>query len=100
MMEKTVQPGAMARSRPPSNRFLPQPESPLSRLRNAWGPQEVFAEGQWQTIRVGLESQGWSASQIERLHDQLRQGWPLSVAKQNVASLTRNCPVRSRIGEP
>jgi hypothetical protein len=99
MMEKTDQLGVMARSRPPSNRFLPQPESSLGRPRNPWGPQEVFAEGQWQSIRVGLERQGWSASQIERLHDQLRQGWPLLVAKQNVASLTRHCPVRSRPAE-
>ncbi|MEB3257646.1 MAG: hypothetical protein VKN83_04920 [Cyanobacteriota bacterium] len=89
----------MARSRPPSNRFLPQPESPLPKLRNPWGPQEVFAEGQWQSIRVSLERQGWSSSQIERVHDQLRQGWPLLVAKQNVASFTRHCPVRSRLSE-
>ena len=99
MMEKTVQPEAKARSRPPSNRFLTQPESPLPRLRNPWGPKEMFAEGQWQSIRVGLEREGWYASQIERVHDQLRQGWPLLVAKQNVASLTRHCPVRSRLGE-
>lgn len=89
----------MARSRPPSNRFLPQPESSPPRLRNPWGPQEMFPEGQWQSIRVGLEREGWYASQIERVHDQLRQGWPLLVAKQNVASLTRHCPVRSRLGE-
>jgi hypothetical protein len=56
----------------------------------------MFAEGQWQSIRVALERQGWSASQIERLHDQLRQGWPLAMAKQNVAALTRRCPLRSR----
>jgi hypothetical protein len=56
----------------------------------------VFAEGQWQSIRVALERQGWSASQIERVHDQLRQGWPLAVDKENVATLTRQCPVRSR----
>ena len=99
MMVKTDQLGVMARSRPPSNRFLPQPESPLPKLRNPWGPQEVFAEGQWQSIRVSLERQGWSSSQIERVHDQLRQGWPLLVAKQNVASLTRHCPVRSRLWE-
>ena len=99
MMEKTVQPEAMARSRPPSDRFLTQPQSPLPRLRNPWGPKEMFAEGQWQSIRVGLEREGWYASQIERVHDQLRLGWPLLVAKQNVASLTRQCPVRSRLGE-
>jgi hypothetical protein len=86
----------MARSRPSSNRFLPPPDPVLPKLRNPWGPQEVFAEGQWQSIRVALERQGWSASQIERVHHQLRQGWPLAVAKVNVAALTRQCPVRSR----
>ncbi|MEB3242058.1 MAG: hypothetical protein VKO44_00310 [Cyanobacteriota bacterium] len=85
----------MARSRPLSNRFLRAEERLPSARRLAWGPREMFAEGQWQTIRVTLERQGWSASQIERLHDQLRQGWPLLVAKQNVAALTRQCPVRS-----
>ncbi len=87
----------MARPLPSSNRFLPQPA--LSGSRTAWGPREVFAEGQWQSIRVGLERQGWSASQIERVHDQLRQGWPLLVAKQNVAAFTRQCPLRSHQGE-
>jgi hypothetical protein len=59
----------------------------------------MFPEGQWQAIRVSLEREGWSATQIERLHDQLRQGWPLLVAKHNVAALTRQCPVRSRMGD-
>lgn len=59
----------------------------------------MFAEGQWQSIRVSLERQGWSASQIDRLHDQLRQGWPLVVARHNVAVMTRHCPVRARIAE-
>jgi hypothetical protein len=93
----------MTRSRFLSNRFLPPPEGePSSRSRqprDPWGPAEMFAEGQWQAIRVGLERQGWSASQIERVHDHLRQGWPLSMAKQNVAALTRHCPLRSRDGE-
>ena len=92
---------AMARSRKPSNRFLPPPEeaqrSGTSRV--PWGSKELFAEGQWQAIRLALEGQGWSSSQIERLHDHLRQGWPLSMAKQNVATLTRQCPLRSRISD-
>jgi hypothetical protein len=46
-----------------------------------------------------LERQGWSASQIERVHDHLRQGWPLAMAKQNVATLSRQCPLRSRYGD-
>jgi hypothetical protein len=113
MMEKTQQPWGftMARSRPPSNRFLPTPEEQPPRTakpsRNSsgkasgipWGPQDIFAEGQWQSIRAALERQGWSASQIEQVHDQLRQGWPLSVAKQNVAALTRHCPLGSRSPE-
>jgi hypothetical protein len=56
----------------------------------------LFAEGQWQAIRVQLESQGWNGMQIELLHDQLRLGWPLSAAKQNVAAMTRRCPLRGR----
>jgi hypothetical protein len=101
----------MARSRSSTNRFLPTPEELHSRSANAsrnssgkasgipWGPQDIFAEGQWQSIRASLERQGWSSSQVERVHDQLRQGWPLTVAKQNVAAITRQCPVRSRIWE-
>ncbi len=90
----------MTRSRFLSNRFLPAPEgdspSRLRQTRDPWGPGEMFAEGQWQAIRLGLERQGWSASQIERVHDHLRQGWPLAMAKENVAALTRQCPLRSR----
>lgn len=91
----------MARPRQRSNRFLPPPEGNPSAARPAstrgpWGAAELFAEGQWQAIRVALEQEGWSASQIERVHDHLRQGWPLSMAKRNVATLTRQCPLRSR----
>jgi hypothetical protein len=56
----------------------------------------VFAEGQWPSIRAALERQGWSTSQIERLHEHLRQGWPLAMAKHNVATLTGQCPLHSR----
>ena len=94
----------MARSRQPSNRFLPPPDASASGPRSAsgrspWGATELFAEGQWQAIRVELEQEGWSASQIERVHDHLRQGWPLSMAKRNVAAFTRQCPLRSRASE-
>ena len=40
-----------------------------------------------------LEREGWSLSQIEMLNDQLRQGWPLAHAKQNVVSLSGRCPL-------
>ena len=105
----------MTRSRFRSNRFLPSgEEGPPSGSRPPgdggppsgprppgapWGPAELFAEGQWQSIRLGLERQGWSASQIERVHDHLRRGWPLAMAKQNVAALSRHCPLRSRDSE-
>ena len=93
----------MPGSRPLSNRFLPPgdggPPSGSRPPAAPWGPAELFAEGQWQTIRLGLERQGWSASQIERVHDHLRQGWPLAMAKQNVATLSRQCPLRSRYGD-
>jgi len=94
----------MARSRQPSDRFLTPPDGPpsarrTSSTRGPWSATELFAEGQWQAIRVALEQEGWSASQIERVHDHLRQGWPLSMAKRNVAALTRQCPLRSRSAE-
>lgn len=96
-------------SNPLSNRFL-QPED-LSR-RGTSRPErpgagascgagsrdrrsfELFAEGQWQAIRVQLEMEGWSLSQIELVHDQLRQGWPLPQAKHNAMRLSGHCPLR------
>lgn len=60
------------------------------------GATELFAEGQWQTIRVELEREGWNPSQIELVHEQLRQGWPLPMAKQNVSRLSGHCPVKAR----
>ena len=86
-----------------SNRFLP-PEALPNRgtprpdgrgPAGAWGAAELFAEGQWQVIRVQLEREGWSLSQIELVHDQLRQGWPLSQARQNVMRLSGHCPLRA-----
>lgn len=88
--------GSPSGSRPPGEGSSPSGARPPGA---PWGPAELFAEGQWQTIRVGLEQQGWSATQIERVHDHLRQGWPLAMAKQNVAALTRHCPLRSRYSE-
>ncbi|MBM5802051.1 MAG: hypothetical protein FJ077_14765 [Cyanobacteria bacterium K_DeepCast_35m_m2_023] len=80
-----------------SKRFLSAEEIavrqvPLGRCR-AWGPGDVFAEGQWQSIRVQLEAQGWNPSQIELVHDQLRQGWPLATAKRHAARLSGHCPL-------
>lgn len=80
-----------------SNRFLPpQALRRDGRPSQAWGPYELFADGQWQDIRATLERQGWNCSQIELVHDQLRQGWPLPMAKHNVSALTGHCPLRSR----
>lgn len=87
-----------------SNRFL-QPsdrrsDRPSDRPQTCCRPlahgYELFAEGQWQGIRVVLERQGWSFTQVELIHDQLRQGWSLDVAKRHVADLTGFCPLRSR----
>ena len=80
-----------------SNRFLAPDELRRdSRSHQPWGAHELFADGQWQDIRAGLERQGWNCSQIEMVHDQLRQGWPLPMAKHNVSALTGHCPLRSR----
>jgi hypothetical protein len=64
--------------------------------QRAWGGGELFAEGQWQAIRVQLERQGWCHSQIELVHDQLRQGWPLATAKQHAARLSGHCPINGQ----
>lgn len=80
-----------------SKRFL-QPHE-LSRRAGSWrlgGPYQQFADGQWQDIRVTLERQGWNCTQIRLLHDQLRQGWPLEMAKHNVSAMTGHCPLHSR----
>lgn len=80
-----------------SKRFL-QPDE----LAHRGGPgrpggnYQQFADGQWQDIRVTLERQGWDCTQIRLLHDQLRQGWPLAMAKHNVTAMTGHCPLRSR----
>jgi hypothetical protein len=91
------------RGNPPrSNRFLRPRElgvrgSRRPEARQAWGPGELFAEGQWQAIRVQLEREGWDPSQIDLLHDQLRQGWSLAMAKRNVARLSGHCPLRREL---
>jgi hypothetical protein len=84
-------------NRPSSRRFL-STEELRSRhgLSQAWGNTELFSDGQWQVIRVVLEAQGWNHYQIELIHDQLRQGWSLAMAKQNVAMMTGQCPLRAQ----
>ncbi|MFZ0406497.1 MAG: hypothetical protein WAM11_00070 [Cyanobium sp.] len=87
---------ADSRSNPHSNRFLrPEDQARRPPAARAWGPTEVFAEGPWQEIRVCLEREGWNHFQIERLHEQLRHGWPLAMARHNVAAITGHCPLRS-----
>ena len=79
-----------------SRRFLSPQEISRSRPHRAPGPGQVFAEGRWQMIRACLESEGWSQLQIEQVHDQLRQGWPLGMAKRHAAVLTGHCPLGAR----
>lgn len=81
-----------------SNRFLRPDQLMASRPGRAWGATEVFAEGQWQSVRVVLEARGWNALQIEQIHDQLRQGWPLELAENNVAVITGFCPLKAKRG--
>jgi hypothetical protein len=83
---------------PRSNRFLTPQECYRTRGRvgQTIGQRDLFAEGPWLGIRAVLERQGWKGRQIELLYDQLRQGWPLSTAKRNVAMLTGHCPIGSR----
>jgi hypothetical protein len=88
--------------RSPSNRFL-SPEDLVGRGtprprrgEPSAAAAQLFAEGQWQAIRVQLEREGWDPSQIDLLHDQLRQGWSLAMAKRNVTRLSGRCPINAR----
>ena len=81
---------------PISNRFLAPTSTAHAAAGRAWSATEVFAEGQWQSVRVRLEARGWNAIQIEQIHDQLRQGWPLALAENNVAAITGHCPIKAR----
>jgi hypothetical protein len=79
-----------------SNRFLQPEQLAAPKAGRAWSPTEVFADGQWQSVRVQLEARGWNALQIEQIHDQLRQGWPLVLAENNVAVICGYCPIKAR----
>ena len=79
-----------------SNRFLQAQQPGASPAGRAWSSTEVFADGQWQSVRVQLEARGWNAMQIEQIHEQLRQGWPLPLAENNVAVITGHCPIKAR----
>lgn len=90
--------GARGRSGTLSGRFLAPHELAASDPRRLRGSEEIFAEGHWHAIRVVLERQGWSTRQIELVHDQLRQGWPLDMAKERVGVLTGHCPLHAHRG--
>jgi hypothetical protein len=87
---------------PRSNRFLTPEEmargSTPEQQRGHAGThgRQLFAEGQWQVIRGQLEREGWDPSQIERIHDQLHQGWSLHLARRNVSLLSGRCPLSAR----
>ena len=83
------------RLRPSSNRFVdPAPQQP--RCGAGDGCRSIFFEGGWPSIKARLEMRGWSPSQIEQIHEQLRQGWPLTMAVRHVALMMGRCPLRSR----
>ena len=87
---------ATTRIRRQSNRFVSttRPRSGPSGGQSA--VSEVFAEGGWPSIRVLLEMRGWSPTHIEQIHEQLRQGWPLTTAVRHVSIRMGTCPMRSR----
>ena len=85
-----------SRLRRSSNRFVePAPQRPSCGPGSA-GVRSIFFEGGWPSIKARLEMRGWSPSQIEQIHEQLRQGWPLTMAVRHVALLMGRCPLRSR----
>jgi hypothetical protein len=79
-----------------SNRFLAPEQLAMRHRSRTLGASQVFADGPWQSVRVQLEARGWNALQIEQIHEQLRQGWPLPLAENNVAVLSGHCPIKAR----
>jgi hypothetical protein len=86
----------MDSTRQQSNRFLRPEELASAQPVRPWSGTEMFAEGQWHSVRVSLEARGWNAIQIEQIHNQLRQGWPLPLAENNVAAISGFCPLKAR----
>ena len=85
-----------SRLRRSSNRFVePAPQRACCGPGGV-GARSIFFEGGWPSIKARLEMRGWSPSQIEQIHEQLRQGWPLTMAVRHVALLMGRCPLRSR----
>ncbi|KZR84861.1 hypothetical protein MITS9509_02965 [Synechococcus sp. MIT S9509] len=85
-----------SRLRSTSNRFV-EPASQRPRCGpGSDGCRSIFFEGGWPSIKARLEMRGWSPSQIEQIHEQLRQGWTLTMAVRHVALLMGRCPLRSR----
>jgi len=87
---------ATTRPRRLSKRFVPQAHDLSISLTRAQHRSEVFSEGCWPSIRASLEMRGWSPTHIELIHNQLRQGWPLSLAMRQVSMHLGSCPVRFR----
>ncbi|MEB3253452.1 MAG: hypothetical protein VKI93_01945 [Synechococcus sp.] len=86
---------APPRTRRLSKRFVPpvqKSSQPLADVQHS----EVFSEGCWASIRATLEMRGWSPTHIEQIHEQLRQGWPLSLAVRQVSIRLGTCPMRSK----
>ena len=84
------------RSRRISKRFIPLEGTSQGACTVKSPHREVFAEGTWPSLRVLLEARGWSPFHVERIHEQLRQGWPLSMAVRRVSMQLGACPMRSR----
>lgn len=84
------------RRRTLSRRFLAPEDGPDLRQQRLRASGALFAEGQWPAIRVQLESQGWNATQIDLVHEQLRRGWPLPMARRHVAQISGHCPLGAR----
>ena len=87
---------ATTRSRRLSKRFVPSAGACPEAAGLNGQRSEVFAEGGWPSIRVFLEMRGWSPLQIDQIHAQLRQGWPLSQAVRQVSIRLGTCPLRSK----
>ena len=83
-----------------SNRFCPpaqrQPHDQVKAGVHGVTGIGLFADGGWVSIKICLETRGWSPMQIELIHSHLRQGLPLTMAARQAALVTGLCPLRSK----
>ncbi len=59
--------------------------------------REVYADGDWVSIKETLALTGWDAMQREAIHNHLKRGLSLNSAVKMAAESIGKCPIRAKI---